>query len=211
MVTPQLEKGVDLVGETIINGYTILEEIGRGSYGKVKLAVNDAGEVRAMKILRKSLMKRVETGDLLGLQVAQMEVAVMKKLRHKNIVRLFEVIDDPKQDKVYFVMQYVDNGPLLRFDDAHHCKPLSPATIRLVMRQLTSALLYLHRHGVVHRDIKPDNILVDTAGTVFLSDFGVSDLVHRDEHASMRPMLPILPKTHQPGKGTPAFFCTGAA
>ena len=107
------------------------------------------------------------------------EVAVMKKLHHKNVVQLYECIDDPEDDAVYLVMQFVDGGPMLKFDRDGTCAPMPLSTVQKNMRQLASAVHYIHRRGVVHRDIKPDNILVDVHGNLFLSDFGVSEMVEK--------------------------------
>ena len=100
------------------------------------------------------------------------EVAVMKKLRHKNIVTLHEVIDDPEAEKLYLVMQYVDKGPIATVQRDGTCTVrISPDRLAHVGRQVAAGLEYLHSKGVVHRDVKPENLLVDSNDRVFLADF----------------------------------------
>ena len=120
----------------------------------------------------------------------------MQKLNHSNTIRLYEVLDDPLQDKLYLVMPVADCGEILELDDekmhfipnkkvlfrmsskANKLVPLDShfykeEFIRNVARDLISALDYLHNNlNVVHRDIKPSNILVDEAGSPLLVDFG---------------------------------------
>jgi serine/threonine protein kinase len=115
-----------------------------------------------------------------AIQQVQTEIAVMKKLRHRNIVNLYEVIDDPKSNKMYLVMQYVANGTVRTIDTDGTCQKLDDKTARDYAKQLAAGLNYLHRHNVVHRDIKPDNILLGANGQIYLSDFGVSEILDDD-------------------------------
>lgn len=165
----------DDAGFDSINDYTLVRELGHGSFGVVMLAHdNDTNELRAIKMIPHTKVTRQHNEA----QEVVREVAVMKKLNHKHIVRLYECIDDPAEDTVYLVMEYVDGDVLLHFDDVLRCAPLSQSRIRHVTRQLADALVHMHGRGVVHCDIKPDNILVDRSGNVHLTDFGVSRLTH---------------------------------
>jgi serine/threonine protein kinase len=171
--TSQINRGTDFEGNKMINDYSIIAELGRGAYGKVKLAVNNTtNETCAIKIMKKSVLKR-GTGEA----VVRREIAVMKKLRHKNIVPLIEVLDNDDAEKVYLVMKYVDNGTMVHVRGDLTCNPLPLPTATRYLRQIVSGLSYLHNHGVIHRDLKPDNIMLDTKGVVYLTDFGVSDIV----------------------------------
>jgi serine/threonine protein kinase len=103
------------------------------------------------------------------------EIEVMMALRHRNIVHLFEVIDDPDDPNLYPVMPYCDRGPIVKLSPAGTCVPLDIDIARGFMRQITAGLAYLHSHRVAHMDVKPDNILLDSTHRVYLSDFGTSD------------------------------------
>jgi [calcium/calmodulin-dependent protein kinase] kinase len=194
--TMSCERGVDPEGFKIINDYTVLQHLGQGASGKVKLAVHHVtNEVRAIKIVRRSMIKKLQ--GLNGLDRLKMEIAIMKKLKHRCIVVLYEVIDDPASDKVYFVMQHIEHGPLMKEpDDAGCAEPLPRAKVQLYLRQIISALIYLHNHGVAHLDIKPQNLLLGAEDHVYLVDFGISELMMDNDSNNVRCT----------GMGTPAYM-----
>ncbi len=106
-------------GEKVINSkYVIKNELGKGAFGTVKLCLNhDDQKLYAVKIMVKSFIARMATREDSLQDALRREVAIMKKLNHKNIVRLIEVIDDPSCLKVYLVQEYVEKGmPVVR----HH-------------------------------------------------------------------------------------------
>jgi serine/threonine protein kinase len=154
-----------------INNYTLIDKIGQGSYGKVYQAIDENNNIYAIKVINKINNKLCKY----ELQNIQKEIAIMKKLRHKNIVSLYEVIDDPTEKRVYIVMQYIENGPIMirNSDDTYNILPENK--IKIYIYQLTAGLQYLHNHEIIHRDIKPENILVDLNDNVYLVDFGVSE------------------------------------
>lgn len=107
----------------------------------------------------------------------------MKKLRHPNIVRLYELIDDQEEDRLFCVMEYVEGGQLMEWDEKQnkYVRPgpkdyYTEAESRKIFRQILSGLEYLHLHRVVHRDLKPENLLVSLEGIVKIADFGVAHL-----------------------------------
>jgi serine/threonine protein kinase len=170
-------------GVSYINDYRIAKTLGKGACGKVKLAYDETeGRWVAIKVVRRAdSRKRIG-----GLTTAQKqynafmrEIEVMKKLRHRNIVSLYEVIDDPTADKLYLVMQYVDKGVVakveVRANSDFVCDPIPPAQLARYTREMLTGLQYLHAHDVVHRDLKPDNILVSKNGHAYLADFGVAE------------------------------------
>jgi len=128
----------------------------------------------AIKVLSRSILKRKRVGrtgsaydSVLG------EIAVMKHLRHANIVRLYEVIDDPDQDLLFMCMELVTGGDLSEPITSKRAVPA--AELRLWLRGLTLGLEHLHASGVCHRDIKPENLLWDpNTKQCKLSDFGIS-------------------------------------
>ena len=172
--TRELIKMVDKEGNKMINRYTVIDDLGRGAYGKVKLAVDETNCPVAIKIVRKDLLKQLD-----GKNGIAREIAVMKKLKHRNVVQLYEVIDDPESEKMYMVMKYVDQGPIGKVLPDNTCKVIPVQQMKEIMVELVSGLSYLHKRGVAHRDIKPDNILLDSAGTPYFTDFGVSEIIDR--------------------------------
>ncbi|KAK4688150.1 hypothetical protein P7C73_g1956, partial [Tremellales sp. Uapishka_1] len=140
-----------------------------------------------------------EENDPLGL--IRREIAVMKKLDHPNvsfkvfddrygreandlqIVHLYEAISVPSEDSLFLVLEYLPGGTLMEVkigeeeDHKEHHSPFTLEQTREYFRQLCLGLEYLHANEVVHRDIKPDNILLsDDRATVKLCDFGVSEM-----------------------------------
>lgn len=154
-----------------INDYLVLELLGRGAFGKVKLVESiTTGQKLAMKILPAPKTKASDKRRL----AIQREIAVMKRIKHPHMVRLHEVLGNMNSGKLYLVLQYVSGGTIAKKLTNTTVQPIDEETLQGQARQLLSALKYLQINGVVHRDIKPDNILVDRSGNVFLSDFGVS-------------------------------------
>ena len=186
----------DAEGNKLINNYIVIGQLGRGMYGKVKLAEHRTShQTVALKVLNKSLLRKMKHGGTNGMQQVQAEIAIMKKLRHRNVVCLYEVIDDPGSNKLYLVMQYIAKGAIMKLSDDGSCIPLEEHVVRDYARQLASGLTYLHRHNIVHRDIKPDNILLDNDDNVYLSDFGVSEMLDSEGDGMVTG-----------SQGTPAFF-----
>ncbi|CUG92447.1 protein kinase, putative [Bodo saltans] len=185
-VTTSFQKSLDTEsGNKKINEYILLGELGRGAQGKVKLAFDTERNVlRAVKIIRRP--PDVD-GHGIGKMLAsesrkriEQEIAITKRLRHKNLVSLYEVIDDPEMDKLYLVLQHAGNGPLTKFRGGIFCDRYEEGRCASFARQLSAGLMYLHQHGVVHRDIKPENILRGEGDEVLLADFGVSEMLATD-------------------------------
>lgn len=167
-----------------INNYVILGELGRGSYGKVKLAEHQhTKEIVAIKVIKVGSMKdkpkpqrkkSTTDGSSMKNKLLQ-EIAVMKKVAHENLVRLYEVMNDPEKEKIYLVMQYVPNGTIaVKGSESGTVVPIEPNLLRKYAYQISLGLRALHRNGVFHRDVKPDNILLGEGDKVFVADFGVS-------------------------------------
>ena len=158
-------------GTVTINQYVLLSEIGRGAQGRVMLAMDEsANEFRAVKIL-----PRPKWTSTSATRQCQHEISVMKRLRHRNLVSLYEVIDDPALSSLYLVMEYIEHGPLVTCapdGTTDHC--LAPPRFIKVARQLCAGLRYMHSRNTVHGDLKPDNILQGASGDVYLADFGMS-------------------------------------
>ena len=152
----------------MVNQYLLVQKLGQGAFAKVYLAVNkDTGEKFAAKKFCLSELQRVEN----GVSQLEREVSLMRRYQHKSILKLHEVLHDTKNDNVYLIIDYADCGSLQ--DLINHQKPPSNEVIRSIFYQVLQALKYLHNSGMVHQDIKPSNILINSDGKVVLADFGV--------------------------------------
>ena len=184
----------DLVfGGFVVNQYMLIQTLGRGQQGEVFLGVDTTNAAtRAVKVIKRpSSLQGVGTSTGLKSRVAEIksdmlrnEIAIMKQCRHRNVVALYEVIDDPEHDELYLVMQYARHGSLCKLKpNGTATRNFTPPEVIKHGRQLCAGLRYLHRHGIIHRDIKPENVLLGDDETVFLSDFGVSSWVSADDAA----------------------------
>ncbi|OAA69858.1 Calcium/calmodulin-dependent/calcium-dependent protein kinase [Cordyceps fumosorosea ARSEF 2679] len=106
----------DVTGRKVINQYEVIEEIGRGMHGKVKLARNlETGDNVAIKIIPRFSKKR-RLGKVTAMSPedkTKKEIAILKKIRHPNVVALLEIIDDPELKKIYMVLEHVELGEVV--------------------------------------------------------------------------------------------------
>ncbi|KAM4571269.1 NUAK family SNF1-like kinase 1 [Fundulus diaphanus] len=147
--------------------YEVMETLGKGTYGKVKKAVERAS-MRTVAI--KSIRKERITDNLDRIHI-QREIEITSSLRHANIIRFHEVFES--RDKIVIVMEYASRGEL--YDYIQERKRLPETEARSIFRQIASAVHYCHKNGVVHRDLKLENILLDEDLKVKLADFGLSN------------------------------------
>ncbi|XP_041092061.1 NUAK family SNF1-like kinase 2 [Polyodon spathula] len=158
--------------------YEFLETLGKGTYGKVKKAVERSGRVVAIKSIRKEKIK--DEQDLIHIR---REIEIMSSLSHPHIITINEVFEN--KHKIVIVMEYASKGDL--YDYICEKQRLSEQEARHFFRQIVSAVHYCHRNGIVHRDLKLENILLDGNGNIKTSVgqvncFGLSNLYHRDEY-----------------------------
>lgn len=169
----------------MVNQYEMLEVLGKGAFGKVKKCRTPDGGIFATKQLKKSMLKRKRYGRFgNALQNVQKEIAIWKKLRHPNVVRLHEVMDDPEHDKIYLVNDFVEGGAVM--PDQLHCDPMAEERAMDIFLQCLNGLEYLHAQDVVHRDLKPGNILITGGGVAKITDFGVSQFFEVREQAGAK-------------------------
>lgn len=109
------------------------------------------------------------------------EIAIMKKLNHPNLVSLIEVLDDPEEDSLYMVLEMCKKGVVMRVGLDTAAEPYSEEVCRYWFRDLILGIEYLHAQGVVHRDIKPDNLLLTEDDVLKIVDFGVSEMFEKPE------------------------------
>ncbi len=154
--------------ERVLNAtYEIDKEIGRGGMGIVYRAKDRRlKRTVAIKLLPPELAFRSEIRSRF---LREAETAA--QLSHPNIVPIYSV--DEKDGLVYFVMAFVDGDTLAK--RIHDRGALDPTEVRRILREVGDALAYAHAHGVVHRDIKPDNILLDAmSNRPMVTDFGIA-------------------------------------
>ncbi|KAF0292068.1 MAP/microtubule affinity-regulating kinase 3 [Amphibalanus amphitrite] len=134
--------------EPHIGKYQLLKTIGKGNFAKVKLA------------------KHLPTGEELF-----REVRIMKMLDHPNIVKLYQVIETKKT--LYLVMEYASGGEV--FDYLVFHGRMKEKEARLKFRQIVSAVQYCHSKRIIHRDLKAENLLLDSQMNIKIADFGFSN------------------------------------
>eukprot|EP01116_Phalansterium_solitarium_P011744 TRINITY_DN27501_c0_g1_i1.p1 TRINITY_DN27501_c0_g1~~TRINITY_DN27501_c0_g1_i1.p1 ORF type:complete len:535 (+),score=173.62 TRINITY_DN27501_c0_g1_i1:189-1793(+) len=178
-----------------VNNYKLMHTLGRGMFGKVKLAIDVNTEHRvAIKILNKRHLRRKAGDD--SLDDIQIEVAVMKKLDHPNVLKLYEVLNDPDSDKFYLVLELAEKGEVMGSHDMRtevQCLSIEHAWSRF--RDLIAGMSYVHFQNIVHRDIKPANLLLSDEDRLKICDFGVSQFIESGRQEIVND-----------SKGSPAFF-----
>ncbi|KAM4826756.1 sperm motility kinase Tcr mutant form-like isoform 2-T5 [Thomomys bottae] len=139
--------------EIFIKQYHMKETIGTGGFGHVKLAHHRLTDT---KVAVKELLK---IGEYSG-PLVRNEVDIVKSLRHPHVITLYEVIE--KENQVYLVMELATKGDLLQ--RIRNTRRLFEDEARRLFKQIVSAVHYFHQNGIAHRDLKPDNILLDAKG-----------------------------------------------
>ncbi|KAI9671261.1 MAG: hypothetical protein M1829_004668 [Trizodia sp. TS-e1964] len=107
------------------------------------------------------------------------EIAIMKKLNHGNLVSLIEVLDVPEEDSLYMVMEMCKKGVVMKVGIDDVAIPYEKEESRCWFRDLILGIEYLHAHGIIHRDIKPDNLLITEDDVLKIVDFGVSEMFEK--------------------------------
>jgi serine/threonine protein kinase len=156
--------------------YNIIGMLGKGAFATVhQLATKMDGRLLAAKELEKRRFMKNGTLD----KKIDNEMKIMQSLRHPNIVEFVEYHD--QGDYLYIIMECVRHGDVQAF--LTQDGPMKEPVVRSMAQQILSALNYLHRMKITHRDIKPDNILISDLDpfTVKLSDFGLSKVVKTEE------------------------------
>jgi serine/threonine-protein kinase len=157
---------IDLVRRELKKEYDILEELGRGGMAIVyKARERELERDVAIKVLPASL-----AFDKEFVERFEREARTSAKLEHPNIIPIYRVGKSGRV--IYFVMKYLRGQPLSAVLAARGS--LAPGEIRLVLAQVARALAYAHKSGIVHRDIKPDNIMFDEHGHAVVTDFGIA-------------------------------------
>ncbi|KAK0742308.1 kinase-like domain-containing protein [Apiosordaria backusii] len=158
-------KPVDLDGEVNLNHFRLLRVVGRGAFGKVRIVERkDTGLSFALKYIRKDEVVRSES-----VRNIIRERRMLEHVNHPFICNLRYSFQDIEY--MYLVVDLMSGGDL-RFHISR--KTFTEDAVRFWIAELGCALRYVHRQGIVHRDVKPDNVLLDGEGHVHLTDFNVA-------------------------------------
>lgn len=148
-----------------LDKYVKLDKVGEGTYGVVYKCQNkNTKEYVALKKIR------LENEDEGIPSTAIREISILKQMKHPNIVKLVDLIHGDK--KLYLVFEFMDYD-LKKFLDMNG-GPLPPQLVKSYLYQITSAIRYCHSKRILHRDLKPQNLLIDKNGVIKLADFGLA-------------------------------------
>ncbi|KAJ5488200.1 hypothetical protein N7453_011654 [Penicillium expansum] len=154
--------------ETTFGSYILGQTLGEGEFGKVKLGWKRDGSLQvAIKFIRR---------DTLGTNPSRLpkiyrEIAILRELAHPNIVRLHEMVETDRH--IGIIMEYASGGEL--FDYILNNRYLKDNSARRLFAQLVSGVGYLHKKGIVHRDLKLENLLLDRNRNIIITDFGFAN------------------------------------
>ncbi|XP_077337422.1 NUAK family SNF1-like kinase 2 isoform X2 [Lithobates pipiens] len=156
--------------------YEFLETLGKGTYGTVKRARDKQGKEVAIKSIRKDRIK--DEQDMLHIR---RETEIMTSLCHPHIISIYEVFEN--SSKIVIVMEYASQGDL--YDYISERQRLGDQEARRFFRQIVSAVQYCHANGIVHRDLKLENILLDENKNVKVDSWSLGVLLYILVHGCM--------------------------
>ncbi|CAG4933610.1 unnamed protein product [Colias eurytheme] len=143
-----------------------IEKIGEGTYGVVYKGKNKiTGQYVAMKKIR------LESEDDGVPSTAIREISLLKELNHPNIVKLEDVLME--ENKLYLIFEFLSMDLKKYMDSLGSGKFMDPVTVKSYLFQINSAILYCHQRRILHRDLKPQNLLIDKTGIIKVADFGL--------------------------------------
>lgn len=161
IIQKKLDKGTVFAGR-----YQVIEELGRGGMGEVyKVKDNKLDEVMALKLLKSEMASVTSIGERF-----RNELKLARKVTHKNVCRLHDFHE--QEDTFFITMEYVPGENLKQF--VLKKKKLTEEEAIDLAKQICQGLMEAHKLGVVHRDLKPQNILVDPKGQAKIMDFGIA-------------------------------------
>jgi serine/threonine protein kinase/thioredoxin-like negative regulator of GroEL len=177
--------GAELLGE--LGDYELLEEVGRGGQGVVfRARQKSLNRIVALKVIRLG-----QWASKAHLKRFRLEAEAAARLEHPGIVPIHEVGE--RDGSCYFSMKFVEGGQL---DEVARREPMPIRRAVELIAKVARTVHYAHEHGILHRDIKPGNILLDAKGEPHLTDFGLARLV--ESESSVTHTLDVL--------GTPSYM-----
>ncbi|CAO1616505.1 unnamed protein product [Sympodiomycopsis kandeliae] len=154
-----------------MENYQRIEKVGEGTYGVVYKARDLTPEGNGRIVALKKI--RLEAEDEGVPSTAIREISLLKELKNENIVRLYDIIH--QEAKLYLVFEFLDLD-LKKYMDVVAGQPdgMGPEIVRKFTYQLLRGIYYCHAHRILHRDLKPQNLLIDKTGNLKLADFGLA-------------------------------------
>lgn len=200
---PRVHPRTALALGTLLRGrYRLTQVIGRGGMADVYRATDEVlGRHVAIKAFRPGADGDSDRLRFLG------EVRTLAGLAHPHLVRLFDGGQDDAQP--WCAMHYLDGGTLADLIlQAERGQGVDPRRVAAIGAQIADGLAYIHEQGIIHRDVKPSNVLLDAAGDAYLSDFGVAQLIDATGLTSTGTLLGtaayLSPEQVQGAAATPA-------
>ncbi len=170
-----------------LRGYQLIEKIGTGGFGEVYKAYHPPiDRTVAIKVI---LPEKASEPDFI--QRFEIEAQLVARLEHPHIVPLYDYWREP--NSAYLVMRFLRAGSLRDHIDEHGA--MDAVQVRQMISQIAAALTFAHRNGVIHRDLKSDNILLDESNNFYLTDFGIAKDLGADQDLTKDNIL-----------GTPAYL-----
>ncbi|ODQ48148.1 hypothetical protein PICMEDRAFT_26606, partial [Pichia membranifaciens NRRL Y-2026] len=167
--------------EVRFGNYVLGSTLGEGEFGKVKLGWRKDGKLPSQAAIKLIKRDSIPTGSEKEGKIYR-EITALKKLRHPNIVRLVEVLQNDKY--IGIVLEYASGGEL--FDYILDHRYLKESLACRLFAQLVSGVDYMHAKGIVHRDLKLENLLLDKHKNIIITDFGFVNSFHNANNDLMK-------------------------
>lgn len=152
-----------------LSDYRRLEKVGEGTYGVVYKAEDTQCNNRLVALKK----IRLEAEDEGVPSTAVREISLLKEMRDSNVVALYNIVHSTGQ-KLYLVFEYLDMDLRKYMESIPRDQDLGADIVRKFMAQLVKGTRYCHAHRILHRDLKPQNLLIDKEGNLKLADFGLA-------------------------------------